>query len=237
MRLAAALLTLVASSALAQGTPPAQAKPAEAKPSEAKPAEAKPAATKPAEAKPAEGKPGESSSLTVRCMDDCSVRVDGKAGLRKAPNIWEFKDVPSGQRRIEATGGFLNRPLYNGYAEIPGGMQVTAQVDSNKRLTITDRIPLGETKAAKAATGGPSVLTIRCAKNCTVSIDGTRKGANQSQLVAIRDVTPGEHNVEVKFVLGTKVVRSMLNIPADSEVFVTATESGLNITNSKPLGK
>ena len=42
---------------------------------------------------------------------------------------------------------------------------------------------------------------------------------------------------EAKFVLGTKLVRSKLTIPADSEVFITATESGLNITNTKPLGK
>jgi hypothetical protein len=41
----------------------------------------------------------------------------------------------------------------------------------------------------------------------------------------------------VKFVLGTKVVRSVLNIPAGSEVFAVATESGLNITNSKPLSQ
>jgi hypothetical protein len=222
MRLAAALVALVASSALAQGTPPAPAKPADAKP---------------ADAKPAEGKPGENSTLTVRCTDDCSVRVDGKGGLRKASNIWEFKDVPSGQRRIEVSGGFLNRPLYNGYAEIPGGMQVTAQVDSNKRLTITERIPLGEQKVEKAAVGGPSTLTIRCTKNCTISIDGVRKGANQAQLVSIRDVPSGDHDIEAKFVLGTKMVRSKVTVPADSEVFITATESGLNVTNTKPLAK
>jgi hypothetical protein len=32
-------------------------------------------------------------------------------------------------------------------------------------------------------------------------------------------------------------VRTVLTIPAGSEVFATATESGLNITNSKPLAK
>jgi hypothetical protein len=232
MRLAAVLVALAASSALAQGTPPAPAKAADTKPAEAKPAEAKPA-----EAKAPEGQPGENSTLTVRCMDDCSVRVDGKAGLRKDPATWEFKDVAPGQRRIEASGGFLNRPLYSGYADIPGGMKVTAQIDGHKRLTITERTPLGKKDEAKAADGAPSVLTIRCTKNCTVTVDGNRKGAAQSQLVVIRDVTPGDHNVEVKFVLGTKVVRSVLNIPAGSEVFATATESGLNITNSKPLGQ
>jgi hypothetical protein len=217
MRLAAVLVALAASSALAQGTPPAPARPADAKAPEAS--------------------SGENSTLTVRCMDDCSVRVDGKAGLRKDPATWEFKDVAPGQRRIEASGGFLNRPLYSGYAEIPGGMKVTAQIDSHKRLTITERTPLGKKEEAKAATGAHSVLTIRCTKNCTVTVDGNRKGASQSQLVVVRDVTPGEHTVEVKFVLGTKVVRSVLNIPAGSEVFATATESGLNITNSKPLSQ
>lgn len=212
MRLAAVLLALAASSALAQGTPPAPAKAPEAPSSE-------------------------SSTLIVRCMDDCTVRVDGKAGLRKDPAMWEFKDVAPGQRRIEASGGFLNRPLYNGYTEIPGGMKVMAQIDSNKRLTITERTPLGETKEAKAAGGAPSVLTIRCTKKCTVSVDGNRKGAGQTQLVVVRDVTPGEHSIEVKFVLGTKVVRSVLDIPAGSEVFATATESGLALTNSKPLSQ
>jgi hypothetical protein len=170
-------------------------------------------------------------------MDDCSVRVDGKAGLRKDPATWEFKDVAPGQRRVEASGGFLNRPLYNGFAEIPAGMKVTAQIDSHKRLTITERTPLGEVKTAKAAGGAPSVLTIRCTKNCTVTLDGNRKGGAQTQLVVVRDVTPGEHTVEVKFVLGTKVVRTVLNIPAGSEVFATATESGLSVTNTKPLAQ
>jgi hypothetical protein len=212
MRLTAVVLALVTSSALAAGT-------------------------KAPETKAPEAKAGENSTFVVRCTDDCTVRVDGKAGLRLAPNNWEFKDVTPGQRRVEATGGFLNRPLYNGYADIPAGMKVTAQIDSSKRLTITERRPLSEEKAAQAAAGGPSVMNVRCPKQCSVSIDGLRKGAASSQTVVVRDITPGQHNVEVKFVLGTKVVRSLLNIPAASEVFVTATEGGLSITNSKPLAK
>jgi hypothetical protein len=217
MRLAALLLALAASSALAQGTPPAPAKAADTKAPEAQ--------------------PSANSTLVVRCMDDCSVRVDGKAGLRRDPATWEFKDLAPGQRRVEASGGFLNRPFYNGYADIPAGMKVTALIDSSKRLTITERTPLEEKKEAKATDGAPSTLNVRCIKNCTVSIDGIRKGAAQSQLVVIRDVTPGEHNIEVKFVLGTKVVRSVLSIPAGSEVFTTATENGINITTSKLLGQ
>ncbi|MDY7224911.1 hypothetical protein [Hyalangium rubrum] len=207
MRLAIVLLTLAASSALAQGTPSAQAK------------------------------AGANSTITVRCMDDCSVRLDGKAGMRKDPRTWEFKDVAPGQRRVEATGGFLNRSLYNGYADVPAGMRVMAQISSSNRLTITESKPLTEEKEAKVTGTTPSVLTMRCPKQCTVSVDGARKGAGQSQLVVVRDLPPGEHTIEVKFVLGTKMVRSQLDIPAGSEVFATATEGGITITNSKPLGK
>lgn len=207
MRLAVVLLTLAASSALAQGTAPAQAK------------------------------AGQNSTLTVRCMDDCTVRVDGKAGMRKDPRTWEFKDVAPGQRRVEASGGFLNRPLYNGYADVPAGMNVMAQISSGKKLTITESTPLTQKKEAKPTGTDPSVLTVRCPKSCTVSVDGARKGAGQSQLVVIRDVTPGEHTVEIKFVLGTKLVRSTLDIPSGSEVFATATEGGITITNSKPLAR
>ncbi len=232
MRLAPVLVLLVTTSAFAQGAPPAQPQAPEAKPAEVKPAEAKPAEAKPAEAK-AEG----TSTVTVRCIEDCTVRVDGKMGMRKDTSTWEFKNVPAGQRRVEVTGGIFNRPLYNGYAEVPGGMKVTAMISSSKKLTITEKAPLAPETEAKATGTAPSTLSVRCPKACTVSIDGTRKGAGQSQLVVIRDVAPGDHNVEVKFVLGSRAVRTVLNIPAGSEVFATATESGLSITNSKPLTK
>jgi hypothetical protein len=222
MRLAPVLVLLVATSSFAQGAPAAQPQAPEAKPAEAKPAEAK-----------AEG----TSTLTERCIEDCSVRVDGKSGMRRDTSTWEFKNVPAGQRRVEVTGGIFNRPLFNGYADVPAGMKVTAMISSTKKLTITERTPLTPETEAKATGTAPSNLSVRCPKACTVSIDGTRKGAGQAQLVVIRDVAPGDHNVEVKFVLGTKAVRTVLNIPAGSEVFATATESGLSITNSKPLTK
>ncbi len=222
MRLVPVLALLVATSSFAQGAPAAQPQAPETKAAEAKPAEAK-----------AEG----TSTLTVRCIEDCSVRVDGKSGMRKTPSTWEFKDVPAGQRRVEVTGGIFNRPLYNGYADVPGGMKVTAMISSTKKLTITEKTPLAQEAEAKATGTAPSTLSVRCPKACTVSIDGTRKGASQSQLVVIRDLAPGDHNVEVKFVLGTKAVRTVLNIPAGSDVFATATEGGLTITNSKPLTK
>ncbi len=222
MRLAAVVAVLVTSSALAQGTPAAQAKPP---------------ASKPAAAKPAEGAAGTPSTVIVRCTDDCTVKIDGKSGVRQAANNWEFKDVQPGQRRVDATGGFLNRSLYGGFADIPAGMKVQVQIDGSKRLTITERTPLGQEKEVKPATGEPSMLTVRCPKQCSVSIDGLRKGAANSQVVAVRDLPPGEHDIEVKFVLGTKMVRTKLNIPAASEVFATATEGGISITNTKPLAK
>lgn len=241
MRLATVIVALVASSALAQGAPPAQAKTPAAKPADTKAAPAKPADTKappakPPETKAPEGTPGANSSLIVRCSDDCTVRVDGKGGLRQAANSWEFKDVAPGQRRVEATGGFLNRPLYNGYADIPGGLKLTAQIDTNKHFTITERAPLGKEPEVKPVTGDPSVITVRCPKQCSVSIDGLRKGAANSQMVVVRDVPPGEHAVMVQFLFG-KTVNSKLTIPAASDVFATASEGGITITNSKPLAK
>jgi hypothetical protein len=217
MRLAAALLLLVASSSFAQGTAPAQPQAPEANPAQAQ-------ATGP-------------SSLTVRCPEDCTVRVDGKSGMRKDTSTWEFKDVAPGQRRVEATGGLFNRPLYNGYADVPAGMKVTAMISSSKKLTITERTPLSQEKEAKPTGIAPSILNVRCPKACTVSIDGARKGASQSQHVVVHDVAPGDHNVEVKFVLGTRAVRTVLSIPSGSEVFATATESGISITNTRSVAK
>jgi hypothetical protein len=225
MRLAAVLFALVASSALAQGKTPAPANAPATKTPEVKPVEKAPQA-----------KSGEKSTLTIRCIDDCTVRVDGSAGMRRDARTWEFKNVAPGQRRVEVTGGIITRPVFNGYAEVPGGMNVVAQIDSNKRLTITESTPLAKARDAKAAGTGPSILTLRCIKLCTVSIDGARKGAANSQLVVVRDVPPGNRDIEVKFALG-KTVRTSLDIPAGSEVFVTAAESGLSVTNTKPLGQ
>ncbi len=211
------MLLLAASSTFAQGTAPAQP-----------PASA---------GEPAEAQAASTSTLTIRCPEDCTVRVDAKSGMRKDTSTWEFKDVPAGQRRVEATGGLFSRPLFNGYADVPAGMKVVAMISSSKKLTITERTPLSQEKEAKTTGTAPSILTVRCPKACTVSMDGARKGAGQSQLIVVHEVAPGDHNVEVKFVLGTKVVRTVLNIPAGSEVFATATDSGLSITNTRPLAK
>jgi hypothetical protein len=217
MRLAPLLLLLAASPSLAQGTPAAQPQAPEAKPAEPQ----------------ASGR----SVLTVRCNEDCTVRMDGKAGMRKDSSTWEFKDVPAGQRRVEATGGLFNRPLFAGYADVPAGMKVTAMISSgSKRLTITERTPASQEKDSKPTGTAPSILNVRCPKACTLSMNGARKGAGQSQLVVVHEVAPGEHNVEIKFVFG-KAVRTILTVPAGSEVFATATESGISITNSKPLAK
>lgn len=214
MRLATVLLLLAASSSFAQD----------------------PAQPQAPEAKPAEAKASGPSTLTVRCTEDCTVRVDGKSGMRKDTSTWEFKDVPPGQRRVEASGGLFNRPLFNGYADVPAGMKVTAMLSSNKRLTITERTPLSQEKDTKPTGTGPSILSVRCPRACTLSMNGARKGAGQTQLVVVHDVAPGDHNIEVKFVFG-RTVRTILTIPAASEVFATATERGISITNSKPLAK
>jgi hypothetical protein len=224
MRLAAVLLTLVASSALAQGAAPAQPQTPEAKAPEA----SAPQAPAP------ESKPAGNSTLIVHCTEECNVRVEGKMGLRKDPSTWEFRDVAPGKRRLDATGRFLNRPLYSGYVEVPASMKVTAQIDHQKRLTLTERTPLAEHQTAEAAAGPSSVLTVRCPKACTVTVDGTRRGAVQTQPIVVRSLTPGEHTVEVSFLLG-KVARTKLDIPAASEVFATATESGITVTNTRPL--
>ena len=47
----------------------------------------------------------------------------------------------------------------------------------------------------------------------------------------------GFHPVEVEFVLGGGVRRASLDVPPASEVFVYATDAGLQVTNIRPLAK
>ena len=197
---------------------------------------AKATAATPAAA-PAKGSGKGMGALLVRCMDDCTVRVDGKAGVRQDARTWEFRDLEPGQRRVEAKGGLFNRPLFTGFADVAAGMKAKAQIDSSRRLTITESEPLRDEKAMKFAAGAPGQLQVRCPKHCTVTVNGVRKGAEAAQLVTVRDLEPGLYKVEAKFRLGTKVVRAEIPVQAGTEVFATATESGLSVTNTQALGK
>lgn len=203
----------------------------------AKAAAAAPAAAPAQPQAKAKGSGKGNGALVVRCMDDCTVRVDGKAGVRQDARTWEFRDLEPGQRRVEAKGGLFNRPLFTGFADVAPGMKAKAQIDSSRRLTITESEPLRDEKAMKFAAGAPGQLQVRCPKHCTVTVNGVRKGAEASQLITVRDLAPGLYKVEAKFRLGTKVVRAEIPVQAGTEVFATATESGLSVTNTQALGK
>ena len=192
------------------------------------------------EEKSAAAPAGGKGKLIVRCTESCTARLEGRTGRRQGDRIWEFEDVEPGSRRVEAQGGFLNSIRYGGYVDVPAGQQLSVLVDNKGRLTVLETKPL--TAAApeqkpQASAGASSTLNVRCQKGCTVKVDRVRRGASSAQNVIIPDVTPGSHDVEVEFVLGTKVRRGTLDIPAGSEVFVFASEESLQITNTRPLGK
>jgi hypothetical protein len=180
---------------------------------------------------------GAKSTATVHCPDNCTASIDSLRGLRLNERTWEFKDVEPGQRRVEATGGLFNRRMFVGYVDMPAGSEVNIYGDSKGRVSIADRKDLRSDKAKGSAAGGkPSRLNVRCAKSCNVEVDGTRRGSNSAMNILINDVQPGMRALKVTLTLG-KVVRGTVDVPADSEVFVTATDNGFQVTNTKRLGK
>ncbi|HSP77300.1 MAG TPA: hypothetical protein VLQ93_02135 [Myxococcaceae bacterium] len=177
------------------------------------------------------------TTVKVRCPEDCSVKLDGKTGLRLSDDHWEFKDVEPGKRRIEVKG-LLGRHLASGYADIPKAAGVSVFLDHRGRFGVrkeeasTSPAPRKGTKGGKA-----SVLHIRCQKPCRISVDHIRKGGSQStHSVTVRDVEPGTRLVEASFLLGA-TRRENIEVPPGSDVYLMASDSGLKVTNSRPLGK
>lgn len=193
-------------------------------------------------AKPSEKAGGagalEKSVAIVRCPEDCTVLLDGRRGQRRDGRTWEFKDVEPGRRRVEANGGLFNRRLFVGYVEMPAGAEASLYGDSKGNVKLTDHKSLSAVEKGRkqAGLGEASHLNVRCQKSCTVSLDGTRRGSSSATSVAITDVTPGSHELEVVFTIGKGRKRLTLDVPARSELFVTASESGgIQVTNTKAL--
>lgn len=194
-----------------------------------------PAARQPAAAK--EPRAGKHSRVTVRCSEECTVRLARQVGRRLSPQLWEFTDVEPGTQRLDATGKvlFVDKPLYGGYVEVPAGVHLELLVDSRNRVTVTNTGPLtAEPSHEVSKVGAPSVLNLRCKRACTLLVDRVRRGASSSQSVVVPDLQPGTHELEVQFILG-RTARGSVDVPPGSEVFVYATDSGLQVTNTVPL--
>jgi hypothetical protein len=194
-----------------------------------------PATKEPATAK--EPRSGKNSRLTVRCSEECTVKLAGQMGLRQGQQLWEFKDVEPGKQRLDATGKLLvmEKPLYGGYVEVPPGVHMEVLVDSRNRVTVTDTKPLAAEPSYEASkAGAPSILNVRCKRPCTLLVDRVRRGASSTQNVVIPELQPGSHDLEAQFILG-KTTRGSVDVPPGSEVFVYATDNGLQITNTQPL--
>jgi hypothetical protein len=178
------------------------------------------------------------SVAIVRCPEDCTVLLDGRRGLRRDDRTWEFKDVEPGQRRVEANGGLFNRRLFVGFVELPPGAEATFHGDSKGNIKLTGHKSLDavEKDREQAGLSDASRLNVRCQKSCTVSLDGARQGSSNATSVVLTDVKPGAHELEVVFTIGKGRKRTTLDVPARSEMFITASESGgLQVTNTKSL--
>ncbi len=177
------------------------------------------------------------TTVKVRCPENCSVKLDGKTGLRIGDDQWEFKDVEPGKRRIEVKG-LLGRHLASGYADIPKAAEVSVFLDHRGRFGVTKAAASASSSPRKATKGGKSsVLHIRCQKPCRISVDHIRKGSSQStHSVTVPDVEPGTHQVEASFVLGS-TRRADIEVPPGSDVYLMAADSGLKVINTRPLAK
>jgi hypothetical protein len=196
----------------------------------------------------------EGTTVTVRCRESCSVLLDGKSGRRVSDSQWAFKEVPSGRRRIEIKSA-LGLPRVSSYVDIPEAPEATVYVDSKQRLGVSPGSssspkpdagtpPAAPPEAAPSEAAPPerkqddtSLLRLRCPRPCTVTMDYARRISGTSNELTLYNVTPGRHRVDVSFGVGSRDQHGFVDVPAASEVFVQVSEAGLQVSNSKPLGR
>lgn len=180
------------------------------------------------------------STVTIRCPEPCSILLEGKPGQRLTDSHWEFTNVPPGKRRIEVKG-LLGRPLVSSFVEIPRAPQAGVYLDAKGALKVSRGTAAPATATGKGSpkqkNGKPSVLHVRCQKPCSVSVDHARRSSTNTHTITVQDVTPGTHHVEVSFALGAGDWRDSVKVPPASEVFVHASDAGLRVTNTRPLGR
>ena len=177
------------------------------------------------------------TTLRIRCVETCTVLLEGKAGRRLHGSQWnlEFKEVPAGKRRIEVKGVF-GRSLATSYIDIPAVPEASVYVDMKGRVTVSPAAASAPPPAGEPKGQEESILQVRCQKPCTVSVDHVRRSGS-TQMVTVHGLKPGPHRLEVEFVLGGGARRESIDLPPASEVFVYANEKGLQVTNTRPLGK
>ncbi|HEX8435655.1 hypothetical protein [Archangium sp.] len=187
----------------------------------------------------------EGTTVTVRCRESCSVLLEGKSGRRVSDSQWEFKEVPAGRRRIEIKGA-LGLPKVSSYVDIPEAPEATVYMDSRLRLGVSpgpssSTPPEGGTTKPAAPPerkkDDTSRLHLRCHKPCTVTMDYARRVSGTSSALTLHEVTPGRHRLDVSFGLGNKDQHGFIDVPAASEVFVQVSDAGLQVSNTKPLGR
>lgn len=179
--------------------------------------------------------PATPSFVRVKCPQDCSVRASGGTGRRVSPQLWEFSDVAPGKVRFDIEG-FATIPIASGYLDVPAGSDVEVLVSRNRLTlgTVTARAAPPPTLPTAAPATAPGLLRLSCQKPCTVLVDGQRRtGENQLGQLTVSNVTPGTRQVYVKFIGGS--AQSSIEVAPDTEVFIVAQESGLRVTNTKPL--
>ncbi len=191
----------------------------------------------------------EGTTVTVRCRESCSVLLEGRSGRRVSDSQWEFKEVPPGRRRIEIKG-VLGLPRVSSYVDIPEAPEATVYIDSKMRLGVSpgpsssSRPDAGTKPAAPPEAPPPerskddtSLLHLRCHRPCTITMDYARRISGSSSSLTLHGVTPGRHRVDVSFGLGSRDQHGFIDVPAASEVFVQVSEAGLQVSNTKPLGR
>jgi hypothetical protein len=175
------------------------------------------------------------SLVRVTCQADCAVKVAGQRGRRVTSQRSEFDNVAPGKVRFEVEG-FAGLTMAAVSLEVPSASELDVSLKGDRfRVESTKpRAASAVTASTQPPRGAPSVLKVTCQTPCTVSVDGKRRsGELQVGTLHLGSLEPGRRVVSVRF-LGASAERTV-DIPAASEVVLSAQDSIVRVTSTAPL--
>lgn len=174
--------------------------------------------------------------VLVRCAEPCTVTLDGRTGRRVDEKTAEVLGLQPGSRKLEVLG--RAGPIFVGFVNVPA-LGSAIDLDAQGHVKVTPPVsapppPLVGVPETTPAAPGPSVVTVRCPMECTVTVDGLTGRRLNAATWEVSGVKPGSRRVEADGVFGNKIAASYLDIPAEANVEVIVLEGSVSLGTVSP---
>lgn len=180
--------------------------------------------------------PSTASRVTVRCPDDCAIKVDGKTGLKIDSRQWRFERVEPGWRTVQATGWF-DQSICSGSFQVPPAVELEVLAcGSSGPVKVVRSKPLAPAAAAGPASTTPSLVHLHCGEPCDLKVlEGGARRRDDPRRWTVENVPPGKRRLEVAGDFGFDLFDGYLDVPPGVEATFALSGRTATLVDQKPL--